>query len=142
MVDTSSRYPKAKALSNIDTVTVADALVGMISDSGLPKEILSARCTQFTSEMMQEVNRLLSIKSVTTSPYHAEANGLCEKYNGTLKVMLKRMVDETSEDWDCYIEPLLFAYRETPINSLGGFSPFEVIYGRTLRGPMAILKEL
>jgi len=36
---------------------------------------------------------------------------------------------------------LLFAYREVPQESLA-FSPFELLYGRTVRGPMAILKEI
>ena len=40
-----------------------------------------------------------------------------------------------------YVNPLLFAYRETPQSSMG-FSPFELLYGRTVRGPLAILKEL
>ena len=36
---------------------------------------------------------------------------------------------------------LLFAYSEAPQESLG-FSPFELLYGRMVRGPMAILKDL
>ena len=44
-------------------------------------------------------------------------------------------------DWDCYICPLLFAYRDMPQSSTG-FSPFELLYGRTVRGPMTILSEL
>jgi hypothetical protein len=55
--------------------------------------------------------------------------------------MLKRMCSERPKDWDRYIPALLFAYREAPQESLG-FSPFELIYGRTVRGPMAILKEI
>lgn len=39
------------------------------------------------------------------------------------------------------INPLLFAYRET-LHESTGFSPFELLYGRTIRGPMLILKEL
>ena len=35
----------------------------------------------------------------------------------------------------------MFAYREVKQESLG-FSPFELLYGRTVRGPMAILREL
>ena len=35
----------------------------------------------------------------------------------------------------------LFAYREAPQDSLG-FSPFEMLYERTVRGPVTILKEL
>jgi len=55
--------------------------------------------------------------------------------------MLKRMCSERPKDWDRYIAPLLFAYREVPQGSLG-FSPFELLYGRTVRGPMAILKDI
>ena len=39
------------------------------------------------------------------------------------------------------IDPLLFAYREAPQESLG-FSPFELLYGWPVRGPMQILKQL
>ena len=35
----------------------------------------------------------------------------------------------------------LFAIREVP-RELLGFSPFELMYGRSVRGPMAILREL
>ena len=69
------------------------------------------------------------------------ANGLCEKVNGTLKKMLIRMSNEQPKEWDRFIEPLLFAYREVPQESTG-FSPFELLYGRTLRGPMSILRDL
>ena len=55
--------------------------------------------------------------------------------------MLKRMCSERPRDSDRYVAPLLIAYREAPRHSLG-FSPFELLYGRTVRGPMTILKEL
>ncbi|XP_037801937.1 uncharacterized protein LOC119596678 [Penaeus monodon] len=90
-VDYATRYPEAVALPNIDTPTVAEALVTIFSRVGVPREILSDRGTQFTSDVMKEVYRLLSIQSLTTTPYHAMCNGLVEKFNGTLKKMLKRM---------------------------------------------------
>ena len=42
---------------------------------------------------------------------------------------------------DKYLPALLFAVREVPQESLG-FSPFELLYGRNVRGPMAILRVL
>ena len=142
MVDMATRYPLAAPLASIDTATVAEAMVDMFSDIGIPNEILSDRGSQFNSDMMREVQRLLSIRAFNTSPYHAQCNGLCEKYNGTLKQMLKRTVDDQPKEWDRFIKPLLFAYRDVPIDSLGGFSPFELIYGHTVRGPMSVLHEL
>ena len=35
----------------------------------------------------------------------------------------------------------MFAYREVKQDSLG-YSPFELLYGRTVRGPMSILREM
>ena len=48
--------------------------------------------------------------------------------------MLRRMCAECSKDWDRYLPALLFAVREVPQESLG-FSPFELLYGRNVRGP-------
>ena len=55
--------------------------------------------------------------------------------------MLTRMCAERQKDWDKYIDPLLFAYREDQQESLG-FSPFELIYRWPVRGPMHVLREL
>ena len=88
---------------------------------------------------MKEVARLLSTKFIHTSMYHPMSNGLCEKWNGTLKRMLRRMSSERPKDWDIYLEPLMFAYREAPQESTP-FSPFELVYGRTVIGPMSVLR--
>ena len=108
---------------------------------GVREEILSDLGTQFVSDCMKEVTRLLSIKQITTTPYHPMCNGLTEKFNGTMKLMLKRLCSEQPRQWHRFINPLLFAYREVPQESTG-FSPFELLYGRAVRGPMTILKEL
>ena len=97
--------------------------------------------TQFVSECMQEVSRLLSIHQLSTTPYHPMCNGLVEKFNGTLKTMLRRLCSEQPRQWHRYVNPLLFTYREVSQESTS-FSPFELLYGRTVRGPMRILRHL
>ena len=94
LVDFATRYPEAVPLKKIDTETVAEALVDIFSRLGVPEEILSDLGTQFVSECMKEVTRLLSIKQLTTTPYHPMCNGLTEKFNGTMKSMLKRLCSE------------------------------------------------
>jgi hypothetical protein len=141
LVDYATRFPEAVPLPSIETVRVAEALVDIFSRIGVPSEVLTDMGAQFTSDLMNEVSRMLSIKQLTTTPYHPMCNGLVERFNGTLKLMLKRMCREKPKDWDRYVNPLLFAYREVPQASTG-FAPFELLYGRTVRGPLAILKEL
>ena len=141
LVDFATRYPEAVPLKTIDTETVAEALVNIVSRLGVPEEILSDLGTQFVSDCMKEVTRLLSIKQITTTPYHPMCNGLTEKFNGTVKLMLKRLCSEQPRQWHRFINPLLFAYREVPQESTG-FSQFELLYGGAVRGPMTFLKEL
>ncbi|KAK7114676.1 hypothetical protein V1264_000698 [Littorina saxatilis] len=141
MVDFATRYPEAVALKDIKAETVADALWTFWTRLGLPEEVLTDNGAQFTSELMTQVNQLLAIKGLTTSPWHPQCNGVVERFNGTLKAMLKKMTFEQPTKWDQYLPALLFAYREVPQDSLG-FSPFELLYGRTVRGPMQVLRQL
>ncbi|XP_075749312.1 uncharacterized protein LOC142814437 [Rhipicephalus microplus] len=68
-------------------------------------------------------------------------NGLVERFNGTLKNMLHKVCQEKPKEWDRYLPALLFAYREVPQASTS-FSPFELIYGRAIRGPLMVLREV
>ena len=90
---------------------------------------------------MKDVTRLLSIKQLATTPYHPICNGMTEKFNGTLKTALKRLCSEPPRLWHRYIKPLHFVYREVAQESTG-FSPLELLYGRAVRSPMLIFKEL
>ena len=107
---------------------------------GGPREILSDMGKQFTSDIMYEVSRHLSVMQLTTTPYNSACNVLVEHFYGTLRTMLKIMCQKPKQ-WDKFIDPLFFAYREAPQDKLG-FSPFELLYGRTVRGPLSIFKEL
>ncbi|XP_076465997.1 uncharacterized protein LOC143297483 [Babylonia areolata] len=140
MVDYATRYPEAVPLKDITSESVAEALFNMWTRTGIPSEVLTDRGTQFTSLVMQEVYRLLSVRGLTTTPYHAQCNRLVERFNATLKTMLRRLSHERPRAWDRWIPALLFAYREVPQESTG-YSPFELLYGRTVRGPMQILRE-
>ena len=141
LVDYATRYPEAVPLKKITTEAVAEALLDIYSRVGIPEEVLTDQGTQFMSECMQEVSRLLSIKGLTSTPYHPICNGLVERWNGTLKSMLKRLCQDQPKQWHRLINPVLFAYREVPQESTG-FSPFQLLYGRAVRGPGTILKEL
>ncbi|GFO04004.1 gypsy retrotransposon integrase-like protein 1 [Plakobranchus ocellatus] len=83
----------------------------------------------------------VAIDLKTTTLYHPICNGLVERFNATLKTCLRHLCSEQPRQWHRYINPLLFAYREVPLESTH-FDLFELLYGRTVRGPMHILREL
>ncbi|KAL8572873.1 hypothetical protein ACOMHN_011122 [Nucella lapillus] len=127
MVDYTTRYPEATPLKNIRAETVAEAAFDMWTRTGIPESVLTDKGSQFTGQVMKEVYRLLAIKGQYTTPYHAQCNGLVERFNGTLKRMLRSLVQDKPKQWDRWIPALLFAYREVPQSSTG-FSPFELLY--------------
>ena len=94
LVEYVTRCSEAVPLKNIGTETVAEVLVDILSRLGIPEEILRNLGTQFVSDSMKEVARLLSIKQLTTTPYHPMCNGPTEKFNGTLKITPKRLCSE------------------------------------------------
>ena len=54
--------------------------------------------------------------------------------------MIRSYCFDTEKDWDEGIHLLLFAVRESIQESLG-FSPFELVFGHSVRGPLKLLKE-
>ena len=55
--------------------------------------------------------------------------------------MLKKLCLDQPKEWDRLLPAILFAYREAPQESLK-FSPFELLYGRHVRGPLQVLKQI
>ena len=111
LVNYATRYPEAVPLKNIDTVSVAEALLDIYSRVGVLEEVLSDLGRQFVSNCMKEVSRLLSISQLTTTPYHPMCNGLVERFNCTLKTMLRRLCAEKPKQWDRYVNTLLLHTR-------------------------------
>ena len=140
LCDYGTRCPEAVPLRNIDAEHVAEELVKVFARVGIPSEILTDQGTNFMSKLLSEVYRLLSVKAIRTSPYHPQTDGLVERFNQTLKAMLRKVADDDGKDWDRLLPYVLFAYREVPQASTG-FSPFELLYGRPVRGPLDVLRE-
>ena len=140
LVDYATRYPEAAPLKKITTEAVAEAILDIYGRVGVPEKVLTDQGIQFMSECMQEVSVLLSIKGLTSTPYHPICNELVERWNRTLKSMLKRLCQDQPKQWHRLINPVLFTYREVP-QELTGFSPFQLLYGLSVRGPEMILRN-
>ena len=68
-----------------------------------------------------------------------DISGIVENFNKSLKNLLKEIASEKPKDWYRYLGPLMFAVKDTPQDSTG-FTPFELIYGRSIRTPMSLLR--
>ena len=136
----STRFPEAIPLRNIKTKTIVKALVKFFTFVGIPRSVQSDQGSNFMSGIFQQVMHELGIKQYKSSAYHPECQGALERILQTLKNMIRSYCFDTEKDWDEGIHLLLFAVRESVQESLG-FSPFELVFGHTVRGPLKLLKE-
>ena len=135
-----TRFPEAIPLGNIKTKNIVKALVKFFTFVGLPKSVQSHQGSNFMSGIFQQVMHELGITQYKSSPYHPESQGALERFHQTLKNMIRSYCFDTEKDWNEGIHLLLFAVRESVQESLG-FSPFELVFGHTVRGPLKLLKE-
>lgn len=118
ITDYATKYPDVFPLKSIKAKSVSFCLVQFFSRMGFPREILTDRGTNFMSTLLKRVYQLLGIRSLRTTPYHPQTDGLTERFNKTLKQMLRKFVDSSGADWDLWLPYLLFAYREVPQASI------------------------
>ena len=137
---TSTRFPEAIPLRNIKTKSIVKALIKFFTFVGLPKLVQSDQVSNFMSGIFQQVMHELGIKQYRSSAYHPESQSALERFHQTLKNMIRSYCFDTEKDWDEGIHLLLFAVRESVQESLG-FSPFELVFGHSVRGPLKLLKE-
>lgn len=92
------------------------------------------------SRTFSQVVKQLKVKHQVSSAYHPESQGALEHFHQTLKSMLSSYCTELSQDWEDGLPWLLLAIREVSQESTG-FSPNELVFGHTLRGPLALLAD-
>ena len=66
---------------------------------------------------MLDVCKLLGIKKLNTTAYHPQCNGMVERFNRTLKTMLRKQAAVFGNQWDRYLSGVLWAYRNTAHDS-------------------------
>ena len=93
------------------------------------------------SGVFQQVMHELGINQYKSSAYHPESQGALERFHRTLKNMIRTYCYDTNKDWDDGIHLLLFAARESVQESLG-FSPFQLVFGHTVRGPLKFSRKM
>ena len=136
----STRFPEAIPLRNIKATAISKALIKFFMLFGLPREIQSDQDSNFTSGLFQQVVYELGAKQILSSAYHPESQGALERFHSTLKTMMRTCCYDYEKDWDEGVHLLLFAAREA-VQESTGFSPFELVFGHEVRGPLLLLSE-
>ena len=139
IIDQFSKFALAFPIRNQEAVTIAKILVDQVfAYFGVPLRILTDQGRNFESELFLELCRSMGIDKVRTSSYRATTNGLLERFHRTLNSMIAKVVKESQRDWDLHMPQIMAAYRAS-INSVTGYSPNYLIFGKENRAPIDLV---
>jgi hypothetical protein len=128
--DYFTKFPICYRLKDINATTVAKKLLKVMLEHGPMNRLVSDRGSQFMSKVFTAIADAAGIKHAPSTSYHPQTNGLTERFNHTLCVMLSMYVHDNQKDWDLFLPFVQHAYRDTPHTSTG-YAPFELL--RTYR---------
>ena len=141
LIDSCTKWVEAVPLKGLTARETVDALLVMFTRVGVPNIIIADNGTNFVSGLNKELYKQLGIEMRNSTQGHPEGNSPIERFNQTLKGMLKQIVNLSKpREWDKSLPFLLWAYREIP-NDTTGISPNKMMFGHPLRGPLSVLKE-
>ena len=133
-----TKFVWAKALPAQNAEAVARFLVfDVFLRYGILQRILSDQGTPFHNQLTTEILKLFNVKRLSTSAYHPQTNGTCERFNATLAAMLSKYVDKEQRTWDQALPYLLFAFNSSS-HDVTGASPYKLLFGREAVLPIDI----
>ena len=136
----TTRYSAAYPLRSISARSVVKALTQFVSIFGIPRVVQSDQGSNFTSHMFSQVLKQLKVKHSRASAYHAQSQGALERFHQTLKSLLRGYCTEIGGDWEEGLPWLMLSAREV-IQESTGFSPNDLVFGHTVRGPLAAFRD-
>ena len=131
LVDSYSRWPEIGFVHAVTSSSVMQVLDEIFAREGLPKVLLSDNGPQFISREFESFLRERGIRHETTALYMPAANGLVERWNGTVKAQLEIAMGK-GEAWREYINLFLLQYRVTA-HPVTGEAPSMLLHGRVTR---------
>ena len=134
--DFLSKWPMVYPVKDQKALTLVKLLVNeVIPVIGVPESLLSDRGANLLSALMKDVCQLLGIRKINTTAYHPQCDRMVERFNRTLKSMLRKHVASYGTQWDTYLHAVLYAYRNTPHESTGE-KPSFLLFGVDCRTPL------
>ena len=136
--DHFSKWCEAFPTKDQKATTVAPILVSkLFSRFGPPDVLHSDQGTNFESNLMKDICNMMGIHKSRTTAYHPQGDGQVERQNRTLQEILSTFVADHPGDWDLFVDLAVYAYNTSRHESTG-FSPYEIVFGRTPRMPIEV----
>lgn len=141
ITDHFTKFAVAIPTANQKAKTVARCLMdNFIVYYGIPERLHTDQGPDFESKLIRELCDVAGIRKCRTTPYHPRGNPV-ERFNRTLLNMLGTLETKQKSKWREFVKPLVHAYNCTR-NEVTGFTPYELMFGRSPRLPVDLAFQL
>ena len=139
LIDEFTRLSAASVIRSKDPfITMKNLISHWVRIYGLPEKLYSDNGREFNNSELKDMAENLNI-TVKTAPANSPfSNGLLERHNAVLTETLLKVRDEYKLDWETLLGWAINA--ENNLQSVRGFSPFQLVFGRN-PNPPKILEE-
>src|ERR1043165_6915063 len=128
-------------VKNLTAKTICDALLQIFARWQIPSVFISDNATCFTSHLSDEFRKIFGVSPRFSSPLRPLGNGLAERMVQNVKNCLHHVLIKFGHEWHLQLPFIVWALREMP-NATTGISPNMLVFGKHLRGPLALLKDI
>ena len=105
---------------------------------GYPDTLLTDLGLEFGAHALRDYLEAVGIDHRRTTCYNPQANGKCERFNGTLKRIITRLTNNDRGSWEDQLGPALLAYNNS-VSDVTWHTPYFLHYGRRARLPLSKL---
>ncbi len=118
-------------LPDKQAITVAESLYRTQTLMGPAAVHITDQGTEFCNVVSEALCRRSGTTHRVTSPYHPQANGLCERLNRDTMMGLRKMVEDRGQEsrWGETIEAIQWSHNTT-VKRMIGTTPYELMYGK------------
>ena len=135
VTDYFTKFVTAIALPNCTASTTASTIFNVyMCRFGVPRSILTDQGTSFNNRLMSALTKFIGYHHIFSTPYHPMSNGQVERFNGTFVSQIAKLIDHDLNNWDDYLQPVVFAYN-TGVHGSTQFTPFELTFGQQANLP-------
>ena len=105
---------------------------------GTPRRILTDQGCNFESEQLVKFCNLFRVSNIRTSAYHPQFNGICKRFNRTLKHSLAQILSKAQQiSWNWYLSFAIFSYNLF-VHSSTGFKPVSCLVQKRTCRPISL----
>ena len=134
--DLFTRHVTAIATPNNTAETTAMTLYREIfCKYGICSTLITDQGSHFNNHLMAALTHLFGYNHIYSTAYHPQTNAVTERFNASMKVQISKLQDKHHNNWDDYLDPIIFAYN-TSKHKTTQFSPFELLFGRSPQLPI------